>query len=313
MKSTVIIRADSSSTIGTGHIMRDLVLAEREFADANVAFAVRDLPGNIHHKIEEAGYELIHLSSDAIEELAEKAESFETDTIVIDHYGIGYEEEKRLKKLTNAILFVLDDTYERHFCDILLNHNIYADPKHYEGLVPPNCHLKCGSKYTLLRKEFYAAKEKRDHTQKHQTKKIFKIVVAMGGADTAGLNIPILESLESFLNIFIDVVTTRANQQLDDLLKFAENKKNIKVHVETSNFAELLADADFAIATPSVTLNEIIFLNISFIAIETAKNQRMMSEYLLKKNLPLVRNFTKEDFLKSIKKASTLINFQTKE
>ncbi len=50
--TNILFRADSSSTIGTGHIMRDLVLAE-QFEDAGIVFATRDLPGNINHKIKE--------------------------------------------------------------------------------------------------------------------------------------------------------------------------------------------------------------------------------------------------------------------
>ena len=52
MKKNILIRADSSSTIGTGHIMRDLVLA-KQFPDAHIIFATQDLPGNINHKIQE--------------------------------------------------------------------------------------------------------------------------------------------------------------------------------------------------------------------------------------------------------------------
>ena len=48
---TIIIRTDSSSVIGTGHIMRDLVLAG-QFSEAKIIFAVQDLPGNINHKIQ---------------------------------------------------------------------------------------------------------------------------------------------------------------------------------------------------------------------------------------------------------------------
>lgn len=46
----ILFRADSSSTIGTGHIMRDLVLAE-QFKDSNIIFATQELPGNIYHKV----------------------------------------------------------------------------------------------------------------------------------------------------------------------------------------------------------------------------------------------------------------------
>ena len=51
---TILFRADSSSTIGTGHIMRDLVLAEKYAKKGlTVIFATQDLAGNINHKIGE--------------------------------------------------------------------------------------------------------------------------------------------------------------------------------------------------------------------------------------------------------------------
>ena len=42
----ILVRADSSSTIGTGHIMRDLVLAS-SYKNDNITFATLDLEGNI--------------------------------------------------------------------------------------------------------------------------------------------------------------------------------------------------------------------------------------------------------------------------
>ena len=293
--STVLIRADSSFEIGTGHIMRDLVLAEREFAKARVIFAVRDLPGHITHKIVEAGYETIELQSNGIEELAEAAKRVGAKTIVIDHYGIGYEEERRLKELTGATLFVLDDTYNRHFCDILLNHNVFAEADRYEGLVPKTCEVRCGRSYMLIRKEFYEAKRA---AKRGRGGSPFRVFLAMGGADTAGLNLPVLRLLERFEDIAVDVVTTRANARLRELLAYAEGRKNVRVYVETSEMAKLLAKADLAIVTPSVTLNEVLFMEVPFIAIETASNQRMMSRYLQKAGLPVLRTFQKEAFLR---------------
>mgnify|MGYP007083003438 CR=1 FL=1 len=46
----ILVRADSSSIIGTGHIMRDLVLA-KQYKVGNIIFAVRELEGSINYKI----------------------------------------------------------------------------------------------------------------------------------------------------------------------------------------------------------------------------------------------------------------------
>ena len=42
----ILFRADSSSIIGTGHIMRDLVLAS-QYKKANITFATQELQGNL--------------------------------------------------------------------------------------------------------------------------------------------------------------------------------------------------------------------------------------------------------------------------
>ena len=56
----ILIRADSSSFIGTGHIMRDLVLA-KQYKSENIIFATRELDGNINYKIDEEGYNKVIL------------------------------------------------------------------------------------------------------------------------------------------------------------------------------------------------------------------------------------------------------------
>ncbi|MBU9918921.1 MAG: hypothetical protein KTQ14_10570, partial [Fusobacteriaceae bacterium] len=145
----ILIRADSSSFIGTGHIMRDLVLA-KQYKSENIIFAVRELDGNINYKIDEEGYTKFVLQTNDFEELDKKIKDFNIDMLVIDHYDINYDFEKRLKEGNkNLKIFVFDDTYEKHFCDILLNHNIYANEKKYKNKVPENCELRCGDKYTL--------------------------------------------------------------------------------------------------------------------------------------------------------------------
>jgi len=300
----ILIRADSSSQIGTGHIMRDLVLAKR-FKDSNIIFATRNLAGNINHKITEAGYVIENLESNKIEELDNIIKKRHIDMIVIDNYDIDYAYETQLKlKNPNLKIMVLDDTYEKHTCDILLNHNFCADKSKYKDLVPENCELQCGTKYTLLREEFILEKEnKRERLSNKVT-----AFIAMGGADHSNLNVKILEVLSEFKDkIKAIVVTTSANKNLSELIDFVEDKNWIDLQINSDRIAYLMNISDFAIVTPSVTLNEVMFMELPFIAIKTAENQEEMVKYLKYRNYEILNNFNhnmlKDNILRRLRNA----------
>jgi UDP-2,4-diacetamido-2,4,6-trideoxy-beta-L-altropyranose hydrolase len=275
---TILFRADSSSTIGTGHIMRDLVLAE-QYPESQIIFATQNLEGNLNSKILESGYEVQNLDSNDVNELIELVKKLSVDMVIVDHYGIDYTFEKTLKEKTAVQLMVFDDTYKKHYCDILLNHNISGDTKKYQGLVPKECELRCGAKYTLLREEFIEEKNKKT------------IFLAMGGADHSNINIPILEVFKEFSNIEVNLVTTTSNQHLKKLKEYVQDKKWIDLHINSNKIAKLMRISDFAIVTPSVTLNEVLFMELPFIAIQTASNQKDIAEYLRNNNYLLIETF----------------------
>ena len=284
----ILFRADSSSFIGTGHIMRDLVLA-KQYKTENIIFAVRELDGNINYKIDEDGYSKVVLKTNDFEELDKIIKKLNIDLIIIDHYEINYDFEKKLKQTNpNSKIFVLDDTYEKHFCDILLNHNISADEKKYENLVPNNCELRCGSKYTLIREEFILEKEKPKAINQK-----FIIFVAMGGSDSTNLNLKILNLLSRYSgNIFVNIVTTRANKNLTELIKYCSDKSWIILDIDSNKIAKIIHRSDLAIVTPSVILNEVYFMDIPFIAIKVADNQDDMYKFLKNKNYNVMEYFS---------------------
>ncbi|HFU75478.1 MAG TPA: UDP-2,4-diacetamido-2,4,6-trideoxy-beta-L-altropyranose hydrolase [Arcobacter sp.] len=290
-KKNILFRADASSEIGTGHIMRDLVLA-KEYKDDNVFFATQKLKGNIDFIIEDAGYLVKTLASNHIDELITLIEKLQIDMIVIDHYGIDEAFEKELKNKTGITVFVFDDTYEKHYCDILLNHNIYADEKKYKNLVPKFCELRCGSEYTLLRDEFKELK----HNKNMNKNKLFTFFVAMGGSDPKNLNSSIVEVLSEIPNIKVNIITTQANQNLEKLKKICENKMWIELHINCNNMAHLMVNSDFAIITPSVTANEVYYMNLPFLAIKVTENQEYMYQFLAQNNYPVLEGFDNEKF-----------------
>ena len=300
--SNILFRADSSSTIGTGHIMRDLVLAE-QFKDANIIFATQDLSGNINHKIKEKNYTIKILTSNDIEELDRLIKELNIEMIVIDHYGIDYDFEKQLK-INNSTLKImsLDDTYEKHYCDILINHNVSANPNRYMGLVPKSCEVRCGAKFTLLRDEFKTIRKRKRDISNQESLRVF---LAMGGADHSNRNIDILQSLNNFDYINVNVVTTRANNNLIQLETYAEKHSRTTLHINTDKIALLMNEADFAIVTPSVTVNEALFMELPFIAIQTADNQNEIAKYLEDTGFQVLRSFDTKTLQNAV---MTLVN-----
>jgi len=299
-KSKILFRADSSSKLGIGHIMRNLVLASL-FPKSEITFASLDLAGNINHKIKQDGHNLKILKSHSKENLARLVNKLECDLLIIDHYEIDKDYESYIKKNTRVSIMSIDDTYEQHSCDILLNHNIYADEKRYKNLVPKECTLLCGSKYTLLRVEFH--KEVKKLKQKN-SKKIKKIFLAMGGTDHSNINIKILKTLKKFKNIEVNLVTTSANKNLKSLKQYIKNQKCLKLHIDSKKIAKLMRQSDFAIISPSVSVNEVHFMKLPFIAIKTADNQNEMYKYLKRKKHLVLKSFNNKELEK---KVSTLL------
>lgn len=299
-KMNILIRADSSSYIGTGHIMRDLVLA-KQFPKDNIIFATQELLGNINHKINEATYKIEILKSNHFNELNSLIKVLNIDLIIIDHYDISYDFEKKLKEHNpNLKIFVFDDTYEKHYCDILLNHNISANEKKYKNKVSKNCEIRCGAKYTLLRDEFLKTK-KQKIKKDEKTNNIF---LSLGGADHKNLNIDILKVIKKVYknsDFKVNLVTTTANKNLEKLKSYCKDKSWINLNVNSQEIAQLMCKSHFAITTSSGTVNEVYYLDLPLIAIKTAKNQIDMYKYL-KKNGHLVMNAMKKFDKKKLKR-----------
>ena len=298
----ILIRADSSYSIGTGHIMRDIVLAQ-QYHDSKIIFAVIDLPGNINDTIQSLDFSIAILKTNNVSELIDIIEREGTDLLIIDHYDIGYNEERFISEKTGIQIMSLDDTYEKHYCDILLNHNVYADEIRYIGKVPEWCDVKCGSRFTLIREEFQRQKEKESETAKSNGQRVF---VAIGGTDHSNINIDILKVLNLYDKFKIDIVTTTANKNLENLKAFCKEHKNIMLHINTDEMAKLISNASFTIVSASVVLNEVIYMGKPFIAIKTADNQSEMYNYLARKNYRGLEQFSSDILDEKIK---SMINF----
>lgn len=136
--STIAIRVDASTEIGTGHVMRCLTIAEElKKHSVRVIFICRSLLGDwlsvlkdrdFETIILEAGNESWNCDRDAsltVEKL--KSQKLSPDWLIIDHYQIGQDWQKTVRPAVKKIM-VMDDLADRvHDCDLLLDQNLYAN------------------------------------------------------------------------------------------------------------------------------------------------------------------------------------------
>lgn len=265
-----LIRADSSATIGHGHIRRDLVLA-RKFND--VSFACVRAAGDI---FDEINYPKFELNSADLDELVNLINKLKFELIIIDHYGIDAVYERELKERTGVKILSFDDDYREHFCDVLLNVNLYADPLKYAALVPASCEICCGREFMLVRDEFYTERGVR-------RAKIYDYFIALGGTDTLNLSGEIARTLLAREpNLCLAVVTTSANANLAQLENLARETTNLRLFIDSQEVAKLMNESRELIVSASSLVNEALVLGAKFRAVRVADNQNELYKWLIK-------------------------------
>ena len=296
----VAIRTDASTKIGSGHVRRCLTLAE-ELRDAGsiVSFVSRAHPGNLNDLIREKGFQCLELpEASAIEtreqrapdsrsehaswlDVSKQMDAQETivalgeaqaDWLIVDHYGLDEEWERLLRPHAAKIMVIDDLADRRHDCDLLLDQNFFINgEKRYDELVSPSCTKLLGPKYALLRMEFREARE----NLKERTGEVKRVLVFFGGSDPenyTGLAIEALSAPE-LLHLQVDIVIGSQNPNKIAIEKLVQYRPGTMLHIQASNMAELMCEADLAIGAGGSTTWERLYLGLPSIIIPIAKNQ----------------------------------------
>jgi len=273
----ILFRADSSASIGLGHIMRCLVLATRlknEQKNINIIFATQELQGNINSKILQDGFKLHILKSNKKSELLKLLAQKSIDLLIIDSYKIDSKYEKEIIHKTTSKVLVFDDIFIKHYSNMVLNHGLQVQKKDYKGLVTQKTKVLCGPNYTILRDEFFKNYKKTDTTN--------KIAIILGGNDIKNLSLKIAKLLQKIDKRYkVSIITTSVNPNLKKL----QNIQKINLLVDIKNVAQTLCKQELIICASGGNLFEVMALKKRFINIKIAKNQDNIVEFLEKKKV----------------------------
>ena len=279
---TAIFRVDASSSIGSGHVRRCLVLAEALEADGwSVVFACRAGTREAVPSLARSRFacRVVPAEHDELPTLRDLA-AYECDLLVVDHYGLDARFERACRPWVKAIL-VIDDLANRpHDCDVLVDQTPGREVTDYASLVSTNCTVLAGSQFALLDPRFRQARE---HLR-GPNERVGRVLVSFGGTDPSGATARTLEALRvAKLGVAVDVVLGTVNDDMRPIRQLAaELDPPASVHVSVDDMASLIARADMAIGAGGVSALERCCLGVPSMILVVAENQRGNVEGLVR-------------------------------
>ena len=298
----VIIRADASTSIGSGHVMRCLTLAHRlkKEKNAKVVFVMRDLPGNLIDVVEKQGFDVLKLSSanqkyslngyglwltvpmdvdaqQTIEVLQHYLQGHGCDVVdrlIVDSYALDEQWEQALRPYCREIMVIDDLANRKHDCDILLDQNFYLNKDvRYAGLVPEHCKMLLGPEHALLREEFHEVKK---HLRKRDGN-IKNILVFYGGSDLTNETEKAIKALvqlhDEGYSFTADIITGVSNSRREKIEKICSKYQFFHYYCQVSNMAEFMNKADLMLGAGGSTTWERLYMELPALVTAVAENQ----------------------------------------
>jgi UDP-2,4-diacetamido-2,4,6-trideoxy-beta-L-altropyranose hydrolase len=313
MTPKLVIRADSTSKIGTGHVMRSLALAQA--CDVkSVVFIGHCETSNLRNRIESAGIQYISL--DRIHPEPEDLEMtlnilknirIENDPllqhwVLLDGYHFTSDYQLAMRKAGYRVL-VIDDLahLKQYHADILLNQNAYAGRLRY------NCDadtlLLLGSKYVLLRSDF----RKWKGWKKKISENPQRILITLGGSDPGNLTTKVIRALGmiDFPDLEVAVIIGALNSHLSQVEKeLASLSLRSSLLLDVIDMSRVLAWADVCLIGAGTTCLEAAFMGVPSILLVAAENQILSAKELERAgvaiNLGWYQNVSQEQIAKAI-------------
>lgn len=290
MKLRFLFRADSGEGFGHGHSARVETLARAaknlgheagiayrrtrgQRRTADVFDAVLPLPArSVAGHADEA--------SDAIDTQTAAVECrFVPDIVVVDHYGLAKEWEKTARSFGKFIV-ALDDIPDRpHAANLVIE----LVPNDSEGESVP------GRQQDVIRirgLEYFPVGHDFGMPPPDWSSPSRNVLVSFGGWDPTGGTLVACEALALLREeaperlVTADIVIGEANQQVDDVRRFAASRPWLLAHSGSPSLAPFMRRSHLVICGAGNTLVEAVASGRAPISVIVADNQEMLARHL---------------------------------
>jgi UDP-2,4-diacetamido-2,4,6-trideoxy-beta-L-altropyranose hydrolase len=284
-KGTLLIRADANVTIGTGHVMRCLALAQAwQDADGRCVFAMAMSTPAVERRLQEEGIEIEHMdvipgTAEDARQTGHLADKRNPAWIVADGYDFGADYQWIIKQSPYKLLFVDDNGHAERYCaDLVLNQNSHADENLYARR-EFHTQLLLGPRYAMLRREFLVWRDWKREIRKTGN----RILLAMGGSDAGNFTSRVIQALENVKESRLELVAVvgGSNPHLAEVDNVsARSRHSVRLIRDAADMPGLMAWADMAISAAGSICWEFCALALPALLIPVAHNQEAAAKSL---------------------------------
>ena len=278
----LLFRADGNATIGLGHLVRLLALAEQLRGLAPGLFLVREPTAAVARLLADAGWEVQALP--ASQPLAAEADWLArhllrpTDVLILDGYGFDLPYQQRLHSSGCGLVYIDDLLAWPVVADVLINHSPGILPTDYQSTAQTIFLL--GPAFSLLRLPFLAAA-----AAPQPVASLTSALVCFGGADPLRLTERTLRALLAVpqlrrLGVLVGGAFGDGGPLQALAAQHAERKITVHRNLGATELVALLQDYDVAVVPASTVLIEALVLGRPVITGYYADNQHALANYV---------------------------------
>ncbi|GKW54144.1 UDP-2,4-diacetamido-2,4,6-trideoxy-beta-L-altropyranose hydrolase [Pseudoalteromonas sp. NCCP-2140] len=298
----VAFRVDASIHIGSGHVMRCLVLADALASDGHqVAFLTRPQAGDLISFIKQRGHDVCPLSELEcpvepvstddyagwlqVSELDDATECAglltSTDLVIVDHYGIGTLWHKRVKETHDCKVVVIDDLVRTHDAELIIDQTLQRHAAEYNRK-NANALVLAGTQYALIAPVFATYHQQCHVEKKSPLRQPPRILLSMGGIDAPNATLQALQALQQLdTKPLVTVLLSQRAPNYDSVKAFSSQYSEWVTHIDfVSDMAVLMTEHTLAIGAPGSTSWERACVGLPSIIIALAENQQTISRNL---------------------------------
>ena len=301
----IFIRCDGGTKLGTGHIIRQLMIAKelkKKIRQAEIEFLMKNIPEGIK-KVQEEGFSvrIISETADLVSEaelIVEYLKNKNPSLLILDILDTSKKYIEILKKLKAKIVSFDDHSDGKYLADLKFN-ILELD------IEPGASNLFEGPEYVTLHPIYaeYHTKEKEIRKQAN------KILITFGGSDPGNITNKVLKALEKINEkLEINVVVGFAfsyNGELEESIRNSKHRIKLYKNISSQKMAELMFKCDIGIGAGGLTQYEFACVGLpALIICEDVEHQYKLANWFQAKgafiNLGVGKTISEEKISKNI-------------